>query len=111
MPLVVPPLVFGDVAAVAAIPVAAVPSVFGAAAPVVAMYLAEAPTAFDAPVLVFAPAPAATAFDDDALAPATVFVVISWNVLVLVPAELANSLVLCLMLKIDDMLIDVWVLW
>ena len=72
MPLVVPPSVFGDIA------------------PVVAMHLAEAPTAFDAPVLVFAPAPAATAFDGDTLAPATIFIIISWNNLVLVPAELAN---------------------
>ena len=54
------------------------------------MHFAEAPTAFDAPVLVFAPAPAVTAFGDNALAPATVVVVISWNVLVLVPAEPAN---------------------
>ena len=72
--------------------------------------LAEAPIAFDTPVLVFAPAPAAIAFGDNALAPATIVVVISWNILV--PAELAKiSLVLCLMLKIDDMLVDRLVLW
>ena len=48
-----PPLVFDDVAVVAAMPLVAPPSVFGDVTSVAAMQLVEAPTVFDAPGLVF----------------------------------------------------------
>ena len=97
VPVAAPDEVFDGVTLVFAILVAVPQTSFDDVALLVAMPLAEAPTAFDAPVLAFVLALVATVFpdDDDALAvdalvTAAVVVAISWNVLVLIPAELAN---------------------
>ena len=86
MPVVAPENVFDDVALVVAFALVAPQKLFGNVAPVVV-----APPAFDAPVLVFAPALATIVFGDNALAIAAVAVAILWNYWnVLVPAELAD---------------------
>ena len=90
--LVAPQTSFDDVALLVAMPLAEAPTAFDT--PVV---VAEVPIVFDAPVLAFVLALVVTVFADDddalavdALATAAVVVATSWNVLVLVLAELAN---------------------